>query len=151
MGFGKFGARPRSVSNPLYWVGRYRQDERIRIKREASVTKFNEKWNRLNSIKTFIAEDFIQKLNGHDVTERENIKLNELWSSVLENQLYIAENINTCSSSDLSKYATSLKQLALHAIKLCKKLNLCDDIITCEYIAADKSIFINGNLLYDLG
>ena len=28
MSFGKYGSRPRSVNNPLYWVNRYRQDSR---------------------------------------------------------------------------------------------------------------------------
>lgn len=151
MSFGKFGARPRGMSNPIYWVGRHLQDQRRQAARARSVDKFNEKWSRLNEIYDHLANNFIEPLNGRSVSESISDKLVSLLDTVKYLRKDIAENIDDCQMSDLSKYATSLKKLALFSFKLCKDLNVYDDINDASYDAIEKSVFLNGKRIYFLG
>jgi hypothetical protein len=150
MSFGNFGAKPRSMKNPVYWVSRFRQEDARRHQQDAKLKKFNEKWHHLNKVKDHLAANFIAPMNGCEVSEAKNRKLLACWDDVVNCQSAIAANINNCSMTDLSKYATALKRLSLHALAMCKMLNIYNDIEECHYNADEKSIFLNGSVLYDL-
>lgn len=151
MSFGKFGARPRSMNNPTYWVSRHMQDQRRLTAKINANNKFNEKWQRLNSIFDSLQEHFLSKLNGLNATKLENDSLVNSFNSAKEIKDEISMNINNCGMAELSKYATCIKRLSLITFKLCKRLSIYDDINEVSYDAAAKSIILNGKVIYYMG
>ncbi len=151
MSFGKFGSRPRGMSNPIYWVNRHLQDQRRQEAKINSVNKFNEKWQRLNAIFDNLRENFIVPLNGLSVTTLENQRLYSCLESAINMKSEISNRINDSSIGDLSKYATSLKRLILISFSLCKKLSIYSDIKSIEYDSKSKTILLNGEVIYYLG
>lgn len=151
MSFGKFGARPRGMTNPTYWVSRHLQDQRRQAAKINSDNKFNEKWQRLNSIFDNLQENFISKLNGLQATKSENEKLHINFQSAKNLRSEISMNINSIGMAELSKYATSLKKLSLITFSLCKRLSVYDDIEEITYDSDSKTLKLNGQTVYYFG
>lgn len=151
MSFGKFGARPRSMSNPTYWVSRHLQDQRKVAVANVSTAKFNERWHRLNTILGLIGEDFVKPLNGKTVSVKESNRINVCWTDATKSKESIAGNVNTCSATELSKYATSIKKLAMISFELCRKCSVYDDIVDFGYDTSSKTFMLNGVSKYFLG
>lgn len=151
MSFGKYGAKPRSMNNPVYWVNRHLQDKRQKVASAVATEKFNEKWHRLEKIRNNLHEHFITPLNGINVSAAEANAFHGLLVESNDRRKFIQESINSCSVTELSKYATSIKKLALLAFKLCKKYQIYSDIDNVIYKASDKAIFLNGEIIYFLG
>ena len=61
---------------------------------------------------------------------------------------YINKNIRYANQNDLSRYATAIKKVAMKAIKLCKKYGACKNIQSVEYVAVEKTIYVNGKKRY---
>jgi hypothetical protein len=61
------------------------------------------------------------------------------------------KDVNGCRQNHLSRYATTIKKLALEAISLCKKYGVYDDIEKFDYDASKKAITLNGHDIYHLG
>ena len=151
MSFGKFGARPRSMRNPVYWVSSHLQTERRRHASERAVDRFNKRWHRLNDIYQNLAEHFVVPLSGHPMSKRECDLLQTCVDAATERKKFIADNLNECSLGELSKYATALKRLTLVSFGLCKKLGIYGDIETMHYDATSKSMMLNSGRIYFLG
>lgn len=151
MSFGKFGARPRGMGNPTYWVSSYLQDQRRQAARRRTLNRFDEKWGRLNSIYENLRDNFLSPLNGREASQADQDKIATIFYATKEMRESISDRINDCGMADLSKYATSLKKLAIAALLLCKKLSVYDDIDSVSYNSASKSIYLNGESIYFLG
>lgn len=151
MSFGKFGSRPRGVNNPIYWVTRFRQEEIRRDRQQTSIDKFNEKWHRLIDVHESIIKHFLKPLKDQLIDEQIADKLIAYANDAVVLRESIKSNINTCYASELSKYATALKKLALLAVKVCTKLQLYDDTENVTYNAPSKSILLNESVLFFLG
>lgn len=151
MSFGKFGARPRGMNNPVYWVSKHLQDQRRIAANVASTERFNEKWHRLNKIRDHLHEQFILPLDGKKVSEAEADSFHLLLCETNDRRKFVQENIETCSFSELSKYATGIKKLALLAFKLCRKYEIYNDIEDFSYNASEKVILLNGDVIYFVG
>lgn len=149
MGFGKFGAKPRAISNPLYWINLHRQDQ----KKVSAVDRFNERWNRLNFNYDKIHEHFISPLvdKVSQAKEKDVEKLIKLFENTNKVKADIISDIHTCRTSELSKYATCIKNLALCAIPLAAEIGIYKGIHQVEYDSKLKSILVNGEEFYFLG
>lgn len=178
MSFGKFGSRPRGVNNPIYWVNRYRQDERSRgsqlrqdersrgsqlrqnekhrIHQQIAVDKFNERWHRLIDIHKKIITICLEPLNGKYVKESIALELIGFTKKAVE----LRKSINTSLAiddayilmvSELTKYATYIKEIALLASEVCTELEIYDDIKNARYDASSKSILLNESVVYFIG
>lgn len=151
MSFGKFGARPRSMSNPVYWVGTHLAGQRSQAAKVNAANRFNEKWHRLNDCIDKVQKFFIQTLVDIGMSQTEWDKLDTAWLEMKVWRDQIATNINTCKTGDLSRLATAFKKVALLAIGLCQKYKIYPDINTVTYDAKSKSICINNDQMYFLG
>lgn len=167
MSFGKFGSRPRGVNNPIYWVNRYRQDERSRgrqppkdskrrVGQQLAVDQFNERWHRLIDIHKKIITFCIEPLNGRYVKESIALELIDYTKKAVE----LRELINTqlaivdayvLMESQLTKYATCIKEIALLASEVCVELEIYDDLKSAKYDASSKTILLNESLACFIG
>ena len=64
---------------------------------------------------------------------------------------HINETIDTATNRDLGRYATSIKNVALVTLGLCKKYRVFNDVDTYGYDSRKKMIQINGEDFYYLG
>lgn len=167
MSFGKFGSRPRGVNNPIYWVNRYRQDERSRgsqtpkdekrrVGQQLAVDQFNERWRRLIDTHKIIINICIEPLNGRYVKESIALDLATFTKKAVELRELINTNLAiddayVLMASELTKYATCIKEIALLASKVCTELQIYDDIKNARYDASSKTILLNGSLAYFIG
>ena len=147
------GAGAKRIRNPVYWARMDLQHGRYRRQSNAAVQRFNERWQRLQKIQNMVADDYVNGLVSvqESLTQKEYDKLVERirdsqeWADVIEKGIDVAVN------ADLSKYATSVKNVALMAIKLCIKYNVYDDIDSVSYDAGRKMIILNGEDFFLLG
>lgn len=151
MSFGKFGAKPRGMSNPVYWVNKHLQQKRRDSATRAATERFNERWHRLDSILRNLIESFVEPLIGHNLSKATATRLESSLDELTTRRTVIHDNINSCAASELSKYATCLKKTSLLVIQLCVELEVNPDIDTVTYNSNEKAIFINGKSLYHLG
>ncbi|MGA8146668.1 MAG: hypothetical protein WB870_03720 [Gallionellaceae bacterium] len=167
MGFGKFGSKPRKVNNPLYWVNRYRQDERTRgrqhrqsvhptVHQQLVIDQFNEKWHRLIDIHERVIAMLIEPLNGRYIKESIAIKLIAYTKEAAELRKLINARVGIpdeykLMKNELAKYATVIKMIALLASKVCTKLEIYHDIENAKYDASSKSILLNESIVFFMG
>lgn len=151
MGFGKFGAHPRSMNSGLYWVGRHLQSQRRIQAQNSSIAKFNEKWHRLQDVYQKVIDDFVRPLEGKDISRKDYESLNSVNEAARALRMHIQNNINDCGASELSKYATQVKILTLLSARICADLGIYTDIEEVSYSPANKSIMINGEQFFYIG
>jgi hypothetical protein len=151
MGFGKFGAHPRSMNSGLYWVGRHLQSQRRIQAQNSSIDKFNEKWRRLQDIYEKVLDHFVRPLQDKEISRKEFEALNSANEAARALREHVRRNINDCGANDLSKYATQVKKLALTSMRICADLGVYTDIEEVSYSAVTKSIMLNGQQFYYLG
>ena len=114
---------------------------------------FDGRWNRLVDVRNLIARDYFDELCEQEVTVTDN-ELTKIYSSINKmNEIhqYVDNNIEEATTNDLNRYATSIKNFALEAIKQCAKYNVISDIDSVSYDADRKIIQINNEDFYFLG
>jgi hypothetical protein len=151
MSYGKFGAKPRGMKNPVYWVGQHLQQQRRINLRANSVERFNEKWHRLEGVELRVREFFLDPLSSYEADIKKVQKLKDSIAGMDMIHSHIVNNINTCSFSELSKYATSIKTFSMLVIKLCADLGVYTDLRSVKYDAGRKVIMIDGDDYYFIG
>jgi hypothetical protein len=151
MGFGRFGAHPRGMNNGIYWVGRHLQSERQIQAKNSTVERFNEKWHRLQEVYNKVLEHFVRPLQDQEITRQEFESLDSANEAARELRAHISSNINDCKVTDLSKYATQIKKLALTSMQICVDKGVYTDIEQFSYSPVDKSVMLNGEPFYYLG
>lgn len=151
MGFGKFGAHPRSMSNGLYWVSKHLESNRHLAAKNNAVEKFNERWFRLQKIHDDVMTQFIVPLQDFEISQKDFDQLNQANETARELRAGINANINSCSVSELSKYATQIKKMALIAMESCRVNDLYNNLRGICYSKDSKAIIVSGEIFYFLG
>lgn len=120
-------------------------------KREKSrIAYFNWRWEHLNEIRERVIDDFVIPLEPFIdcMTSNEHIKLNEYIQEMNDWYEEINRHINDATQNNLSRYATTIKKVAMKSIKLCKKYNVYTDIYSIEYVANEKALYLNEEKHY---
>lgn len=151
MSFGKFGAHPRSMSNGLYWVSKHLESNRHLAAKNNAVEKFNERWFRLQKIHDDVMNQFIVPLQDFEISQKDFDQLNQANERARELRSSINANINSCSVSELSKYATQIKKMALIAMESCRVNDLYNNLTDISYSKESKGITVSGEIFYFLG
>lgn len=151
MGFGKFGAHPRSMSNGLYWVSKHLESNRQLAAKNNAVEKFNDRWFRLQKIHDDVMTQFLVPLQDFEISQKEFDQLNQANELARELRASINANINSCSVSELSKYATQIKKMALIAMESCRVNDLYNNLTDISYSTESKGITVSGEIFYFLG
>jgi len=123
---------------------RYEQRQKARINR------FNSRWHKLRSIHNSVIEDFVHPLEPvlKERSVNEYIKLSEYIRDMTDWHDEINSHINDATQNNLSRYATAIKKVAIKSMKLCKKYEVYSDIESIEYIAKEKTLYMNGRKHY---
>ena len=151
MGFGKFGAHPRSMSNGLYWVSKHLESNRHIAAKNNAVEKFNERWFRLQKIHDDVMNQFVIPLQDFEISQKDFEQLSKSSDLARELRASIKANINTCSVSELSKYATQSKKMALIAMEACRFNDVYNNLTDISYSTESKGITVSGQIFYFLG
>ena len=111
------------VRNPVYWARMDLRNGQRRRQSYNSIQKFNERWARLQRIQNLVSNDFVDELlsENDSLTEKE---YDTLIGRIEEMRAWveaISDGIDIATNAHLSKYATHIKNVALMAIKLCRK------------------------------
>jgi len=122
-------------------------------KDKARIENFNSRWEHLTEIHRLTTKDFIEPLEPYasNMKSTEYLKFQELINDMNEWYNEINSNINQAKQSHLSRYATSIKKVAIRSIKLCKKYKVYPDIESVNYVASEKALYLNGNKHYTFG
>jgi hypothetical protein len=116
---------------------------------------FNAHWKRLTSIQSDLSQLMLKPILVVEVYSRftatERSRLMAHIDEVLGLSNAIADNINVTKNADLSRYATALKRLATHALKLCAKYGVVLEVTSVEYVACRKTLVVNGRDTYFFG
>lgn len=116
------------------------------------VGAFNARLKRLNNIFSDLNENARRRLLDPTVFSRLSASEQARLSSCYDEATYflnlIGENINTATKADLARYATALKKLALHSIKMCQKYGVFPGVVSIEYVAYKKTLAIDGRDIY---
>ena len=114
--------------------------------------QFNQRWNRLVRMHHNLLNDFVcPVVDSGKLTSSES---SELEKRLLEMKSWfdtINADVNNARQNDLARYATSLRNVALEAIRSCKKYGVYEDIQSVEYRIQRKMIILNGKDLYFIG
>jgi hypothetical protein len=151
MSFGKFGAHPRSMSNGLYWVSRHLDSNRHLAAKNHAVEKFNDRWFRLQNIHDDVMNQFIIPLQEFEISQKDFDQLSKANDLARDLRASINANINTCSVSELSKYATQIKKIALIAMEACRANDVYNNITDVSYSKESRGITVSGQIFYFLG
>jgi len=151
MGFGKFGAHPRSMSNGLYWVSKHLESNRHLAAKNNAVEKFNDRWFRLQKIHDDVMNQFVIPLQDFEISQKDFDQLSKSSDLARELRASIKANINTCSFSELSKYATQIKKMALIAMEACRFNDVYNNLTDISYSTESKGITVSGQIFYFLG
>jgi len=151
MGFGKFGAHPRSMSNGLYWVSKHLESNRHLATNNNAVEKFNDRWFRLQKIHDDVMNQFVIPLQDFEISQKDFDQLSKSSDLARELRASIKANINTCSVSELSKYATQIKKMALIAMEACRFNDVYNNLTDITYSTESKGITVSGQIFYFLG
>ena len=122
--------------------------------READrIRKFNERWKRLTTIHEYLLNDFVRPLDSASerLTVSEYSKFVEYLEEVSSWNNAISSSIDDANQNHLTRYSTSIRKLAMKAIRLCQKYDVYGDIEAIEYVAKQKTIVFNGEALYYIG
>ena len=151
MSFGKFGAHPRSMSNGLYWVSKHLESNRHLAAKNNAVEKFNERWFRLQKIHDDVMNQFVIPLQDFEISQKDFDQLSKSSDLARELRTSIKANINTCSVSELSKYSTQIKKMALIAMEACRFNDVYNNLTDISYSTESKGITVSGQIFYFLG
>jgi len=111
---------------------------------------FNTRWLRLNGIVPKVMDNFVMPLVEGQLTSNEWQKLQHDLTEMYGWHVNINDKINCATNTDLSRYATCIKRVALRSIKLCGKYKICN-VESVEFASYSKTIVVNGEALYCLG
>jgi len=116
------------------------------------VAEFNDKWNRLVHFHNLVIKNFCTPLEPYfeRMTEKEVMKLLEYIEDMDDWYDQINDLIDYATKGDLARYGTSIKKAALKSMNLCKKYSVYSDMHVIEYVADEKTIYLNGNRYYIL-
>lgn len=150
MGFGKFGAHPRSMSNGLYWVSKHLESNRHLATKNNAVEKFNDRWFRLQKIHDDVMNQFVIPLQDFEISQKDFDQLCKANDLARDLRVNINANINTCSVSELSKYATQIKKMALIAMDACRVNDVYNNLNEVSYSKESGGIAVSGQIFYFL-
>ena len=150
MGFGKFGAHPRSMSNGLYWVSKHLESNRHLAAKNNAVEKFNDRWFRLQKIHDDVMNQFVIPLQDFEISRKDFDQLCKANDLARDLRVNINANINTCSVSELSKYATQIKKMALIAMDACLVNDVYNNLNEVSYSKESGGIAVSGQIFYFL-
>jgi len=131
--------------NDLLYYGAMEQEQN-----NNAIERFNERWKRLGNIQNDLAEKFVDELLGK-LSGDDHDALMPHVEEVLTWQNDINERLDIAEDKHLTEYAMHLKNIAMLAIKLCKKYKIYDDITSFKYSEREQIIQLNGEDLYFLG
>ena len=98
-------------------------NRRVTSKNNA-IERFNERWRRLQNIHDDVMSQFIVPLQDYEISQKDFDLLCNANDQAREIRSFISANINTCRVTELSKYATQIKKMALIAMEACKENDL---------------------------
>ena len=150
MGFGKFGAHPRSMRNGLYWVSKHLESNRHLAAKNNAVEKFNDRWFRLQKIHDDVMNQFVIPLQDFEISQKDFDQLCKANDLARYLRVNINANINTCSVSELSKYATQIKKMALIAMDACRVNDVYNNLNEVSYSKESGGITVSGQIFYFL-
>ena len=150
MGFGRFGAHPRSMSNGLYWVSKHLESNRHLANKNNAVEKFNDRWFRLQKIHDDVMNQFVIPLQDFEISQKDFDQLCKANDLARDLRVNINANINTCSVSELSKYATQIKNMALIAMDACRVNDVYNNLNEVSYSKESGGIAVSGQIFYFL-
>jgi hypothetical protein len=150
MGFGRFGAHPRSMSNGLYWVSKHLESNRHLATKNNAVEKFNDRWFRLQKIHDDVMNQFVIPLQDFEISQKDFDQLCKANDLARDLRVNINANINTCSVSELSKYATQIKKMALIAMDACRVNDVYNNLNEVSYSKESGGIAVSGQIFYFL-
>ena len=150
MGFGKFGAHPRSMNSGLYWVSKHLESNRRVTSKNNAIERFNERWRRLQNIHDDVMSQFIVPLQDYEISQKDFDLLSNANDQAREIRSFICANINTCRVTELSKYATQIKKMALIAMEACKENDLYNNLDDISYSKEQGAITLSGEVFYFL-
>ena len=150
MGYGKFGAHPRSMSNGLYWVSKHLESNRHLAAKNYAVEKFNDRWFRLQKIHDDVMNQFVIPLQDFEISQKDFDQLCKANDLARYLRVNINANINTCSVSELSKYATQIKKMALIAMDACRVNDVYNNLNEVSYSKESGGITVSGQIFYFL-
>lgn len=122
----------------------YSQTEKVRVE------YFNRRWQKLWNIHQSVVKEFLQPLEPlwNKMSRNEYLKLNRYIQDMNDWRDEINRNINNATQSHLSHYATAIKKTAVKSMKLCQKYGVYPDIQSIEYVAGEKTLYLNGKKYY---
>lgn len=151
----KSGAGPKAMRNPIYWSRLYLQDTNIpRRKSAIAIREWNARWlNQNTNLNFFICGWVLPIIHERARFSRKDLdKASRLLDEAIVVRNQIAEAIDFATQRDLNKFATRLKRLFLHIIKLTIKGGVfaADEIplTNAIYDKAEEKILLeysNGN------
>lgn len=151
MGFGKFGAHPRSMSNGLYWVSKHLASNRHLAAKNNAVEKFNDRWFRLQKIHDDVMNQFVIPLQAFEISKKDFEQLSKANDLARELRASIYANVNTGSVSELSKFATQIKKMALISMEACRVNDVYNNLNEVSYSKELGGIAVAGQVFYFLG
>ena len=102
-------------------------------------------------INNIISKDFFDASCDYPLTQNEVEKVMSYIYKKNDIHHYIDTNIELTNNSDLSKYATSIKNFALTTIRQCIKYGVVDGVESVRHDAKRKMILINEEDYFFLG
>jgi hypothetical protein len=117
---------------------------------KARIEYFNWRWHKLVNIHQLVVNDFLKPLQpvSANMSATEYAKLTQYTRRMDYWHEEINQNINQATQKHLSQYATSIKNVAMTSMKLCKKYGVYSDIESLEYVSTEKTIYLNGEQHY---
>jgi hypothetical protein len=122
----------------------YSKTEKVRVE------NFNRRWKKLWNIHQSVVKDFLQPLEPlwDKMSRNEYLKLNGYIQDMNDWRNEINRHINNATQSHLSRYATAIKKTAMKSMELCQKYGVYPDIQSIEYVASEKTLYLNGKKYY---
>lgn len=117
---------------------------------KARMEYFNLRWQILWDIHQSVVKDFLQPLEPlwNKMSRNEYLKLNGYIQDMNDWRDEINRHINNATQSHLSRYATAIKKAAMQSMQLCQKYGVYPDIQSIEYVASEKTLYLNGKKYY---
>lgn len=93
---------------------------------------------------------FIVPLQDYEISQKDFDLLSNANDQAREIRSFISANINTCRVTELSKYATQIKKMALIAMEACKENDLYNNLDDISYSKEQGAITLSGEVFYFL-
>ena len=93
---------------------------------------------------------FIVPLQDYEISQKDFDLLRNANDQARKIRSFISANINTCRVTELSKYATQIKKMALIAMEACKENDLYNNLDDISYSKEQGAITLSGEVFYFL-